>query len=63
MGYANRAASLADRLRFELGADVTLEEGGKGAFEILSGDRLIHSKLETGRIPNPEQLLDLLRKF
>ena len=63
MGYAKRAASLADRLRIELGADVTLEEGNKGAFEILSDDRLIYSKLETRRIPTPEQILDLLRKL
>lgn len=45
MGYATRAASLADRLRIELNADVTLEEGGKGAFDILRDDRLIYSKL------------------
>lgn len=63
MGYAKRAASLADRLRIEFGADVTLEEGSKGAFDILSGDRVIYSKLETRRIPNPEQILDLLRKL
>jgi selT/selW/selH-like putative selenoprotein len=62
MGYAQRAASLADRLRIDLGADVTLEEGGKGAFDILSDDRLIYSKLETRRVPNPEQILALLRK-
>lgn len=63
MGYAKRAASLADRLRIEIGANVTLEEGDKGAFDILSGDRLIYSKLQTGRIPNPEQILDVLRKL
>ncbi len=63
MGYATRAASLADRLRIELNADVTLEEGGKGAFDILRDNRLIYSKFETRRIPTPEQILDLLRKL
>jgi hypothetical protein len=63
MGYAKRAASLADRLRIELGADVTMGEGDKGAFDILSGDRVIYSKLETRRIPNPEEILGLLRKL
>ena len=42
---------------------MTLEEGGKGAFDILRDGRLIYSKLETRRIPTPEQILDLLRKL
>ncbi|PKN41419.1 MAG: hypothetical protein CVU60_11840 [Deltaproteobacteria bacterium HGW-Deltaproteobacteria-18] len=62
MGYEKRAASLADRLRADAGATVSLTRGSRGDFEVLLGDTLIYSKQQTRRIPNPDQVLDLLRQ-
>lgn len=62
MGYEKRAASLADRLRLETGAVVSLTPGGKGDFEILRDGRLIHSKRATGRIFGADQILALLEE-
>lgn len=61
MGYVQRAASLADRIEVELGIRPALEQGSKGAFEILVDGRPLYSKSETRRIPSPEHVLDLLR--
>jgi selT/selW/selH-like putative selenoprotein len=60
MGYEKRAASLADRLRVESGAAVSLVQGGKGDFEVLLDGRLIYSKQDTRRMPSAEQVLALL---
>jgi hypothetical protein len=60
MGYETRAASLAERLRHDLGASVCLERGSKGDFEIFHGERLVYSKQQTRRMPRPDQILALL---
>ena len=62
MGYGARAASLAEQLRVDTGASVSLEAAGKGDFEIFDGDRLIYSKRQTGRMPNADQILALMRE-
>lgn len=62
MGYEKRAASLADRLRIDAAATVSLTRGSRGDFEILLDDMLIYSKQQTRRIPNADQILDLLRQ-
>ena len=62
MGYETRAASLAERLRCDLGASVSLEKGSKGDFEIFHGERLVYSKRQTRRMPRPDQILALLCK-
>lgn len=60
MGYEKRAASLAERLRLDAGACVSLEKAGKGDFEIFHGDRLVYSKRQTGRMPGADQILALV---
>ena len=62
MGYETRAASLAERLRHDLGASVSLERGSKGDFEIFHDGRLVYSKQQTRRVPRPDQILALLRE-
>jgi len=62
MGYEKRAASLADRLRADAGATVSLKRGSRGDFEILLGETLIYSKQQTRRLPSPDHVLDLLRQ-
>jgi selT/selW/selH-like putative selenoprotein len=49
-------------LRCELSADVTLETGSKGAFDIRVDGRLAYSKAQTGRLPNADQVMELLRR-
>ncbi len=61
MGYAQRAASLADRIDAELGIKATLEVGAKGAFEVIVDGQPLYSKAETRRIPSADTVLDLLR--
>lgn len=60
MGYAQRAAGLADRLRSELGLTVSLQEGSKGAYEIHADGQAVYSKTETRRIPKPDDIVALL---
>ncbi|UTF50264.1 Rdx family protein [Desulfomicrobium sp. ZS1] len=62
MGYEKRAASLADRLRVDAGAAVSLTQGSRGDFEILLDDMLIYSKQQTRRIPDADQILALVRQ-
>lgn len=62
MGYEKRAASLADRLRVEKGAAVSVAQGHKGDFEVLLDGRLIYSKQAERRIPSADQILALLRE-
>ncbi|NCD25162.1 MAG: hypothetical protein EOL86_06185 [Deltaproteobacteria bacterium] len=61
MGYAQRAASLADRISTELGIHPILETGDKGAFDVIADGRSIYSKAETRRMPSADLILDLLR--
>ena len=61
MGYAQRAASLADRIGTELGIEATLDVGAKGAFEAVVDGQPLYSKAETRRMPSADLILDLLR--
>lgn len=61
MGYVQRAAGLADRLRTELGLEVSLLEGDKGTYEVHADGKVIYSKTETRRIPKPDDIVERLR--
>lgn len=41
---------------------MTLETGAKGAFDVMIDGRLAYSKAQTGRIPNADQVIALLRQ-
>jgi len=62
MGYEKRAASLAEKLRVDAGASVSLKQGSKGDFEIFLDGTLVFSKHQTKRMPSPDQILALLRE-
>jgi len=51
------AASLKEQLQLE----TQLVAGGKGAFEIFNEDQLLFSKLNEGRFPEEQEIVDLLR--
>ena len=54
-----RAASLAAELN-DAGHDATIEEGGKGQFDLLAGGELIFSKQQEGRFPGGAEIRSLL---
>lgn len=52
---------MAELLRDRYGdIEVTLIESGGGAFEVRADDKLIFSKLRTGRFPDEQEILALL---
>jgi predicted Rdx family selenoprotein len=54
-----RAASLAAELS-EAGHEASIEEGGKGQFDVLSDGELIFSKQAEGRFPDAPEIERLL---
>ena len=54
-----RAASLAAELS-QAGHDASIEEGGKGQFDVLAGGELVFSKQAEGRFPQGSELAALL---
>jgi len=42
---------------------ITLIPGSGGVFDVTLGDRLIYSKKETGRFPQPREVEKLLADF
>ncbi len=55
-----RAASLAAELK-DGGHEASIEEGGKGQFDVLADGNLIFSKQSEGRFPEQSELRALLR--
>jgi hypothetical protein len=43
------------------GFDAEATPGGKGQFDVVAGDRLVFSKAETRRFPEPGEVLAALR--
>jgi selT/selW/selH-like putative selenoprotein len=54
---------LAAELRDTLGVESALNPGGKGIFDVELDGRLIYSKYETHRFPNPGEVEQLIRTF
>jgi len=54
-GYDKRAASLATELNAE-GFEATALPGGKGQYDVIADGRLVFSKAETGRFPEPGEV-------
>jgi selT/selW/selH-like putative selenoprotein len=50
------AATLKEKLQLE----TQLVAGGRGAFEVFAEDRLLFSKLNEGRFPEEQEMVDLL---
>ena len=54
-----RAASLAAELK-DGGHEASIEEGGKGQFDVLADGKLIFSKQSEGRFPEHSEIRELL---
>lgn len=57
----SKAASLAESLLKEHGSklsQVTLIPSSGGVFEVTFGDSLIYSKKETGKFPEPDEVVN-----
>ena len=51
------AASVADELREAFGVEATLVEGSNGIFDVIVDGKLVFSKRETGRFPDPGEIV------
>ena len=45
-----------------LGAETKLVPGTEGIFDVIADGKLMYSKLETGRFPNPGEIVQKLKK-
>jgi len=52
---------LADELKKAFGVDATLIAGSGGVFDVVADGKLIFSKAEVGRFPNPGEVVGLLK--
>ena len=48
-------------LKEKLQLETQLVAGGRGAFEVFAEDQLLFSKLNEGRFPEEQEMVDLLR--
>jgi selT/selW/selH-like putative selenoprotein len=48
-------------LEKELGANVRLEVGKVGQFDVVADGKLVFSKKSSGRFPTPDEVVDALR--
>ena len=53
---------MGDELRKNLGADIELIAGSNGVFDITLDGTMIYSKLEKGRFPQTDDILNLIKK-
>lgn len=44
------------------GVDVTLVPGSGGVFDIIADGKLVYSKSETGRFPNPGEVVKIMKE-
>lgn len=58
--YEPNAASLAAELRKEFRVDAKLLPGSDGIFDVIVDEKLVYSKSETGRFPEPGEVAQKL---
>ena len=56
------AASVADELREAFGVEATLVGGSNGIFDVIVDGKLVFSKRETGRFPDPGEIVGRLKE-
>ena len=59
--YKPEAASLADELRNAYSIQAKLVPGSNGIFNVIVDDELVFSKGETGRFPDPGEIVQKLK--
>ena len=60
--YKPRAASLAAEFRKAFGVEAKLVPQRNGIFDVIVDDKLVFSKLEAGRFPNPGEISSKLKQ-
>jgi len=53
---------LAEELRKQLGVEAKLVPGSHGIFDVLVDGNPVYSKFETGRFPNPGEVVENIPK-
>jgi len=53
---------LAEELRTQFGVEAKLVPGSHGIFDVVVDGKLVYSKFETGRFPNPGEVVENIRK-
>ena len=62
-GFRSLAEKLAKELQEEYGVESTLIVGEIGSYNVYMNDKLIFSKAETGRFPDPGEIVEILDKY
>jgi len=52
---------MGEELQKKLGAEVDLVAGSNGIFDISLDGRMIFSKFEQGRFPQPDEIMNLVK--
>ncbi len=60
-GFEPKAVSLADELHTVLGVRANLVPGVNGIFDVLVDGKLVFSKAEVGRFPEPDEVSNKLK--
>jgi len=61
--YKTTAARLAEEIKKELDLHVDMKPGEFHSFDVLVDDKLIFSKFEEGRFPEPEEIIETIRSY
>lgn len=48
-------------MREAFGVEANLVPGGNGIFDVIVNEKLVFSKFETGRFPNPSEVVEKLK--
>jgi len=59
-GFRSKAEDAASALKKEYGVEADIQIGDPGSFEVYVNDELIFSRLEEGRFPSNEELIELI---
>lgn len=46
-----------------LGVEATLIPGSGGIFDVIADEKKVYSKFDTGRFPNPGEVIELLKNI
>jgi selT/selW/selH-like putative selenoprotein len=57
-GYLPRATELAGEIKKKYGADAELVKGDKGIFDVYVDGKLVFSRHQEGRFPEPQDIFD-----
>ena len=59
--FTSYAAGLAEELNKTSGFQAVIIEGSKGIFDVVADGKLVFSRSETGRLPEPGEIIHKLK--